>query len=167
MDVSSSEVTADRTMADGYDVIVAGAGLAGHVAALTAAEAGATVCLLEKGDEYGGSSVRAGGGLVFVGTDRQREAGIDDSDDALRKDLTTAGGGVARAELIDAYVDNQLDTYEWMVAPGTVGCSSENGTPAGSPASTSPVAGWPRGCCTIRWRRTTVSPTATARRSGD
>jgi len=118
MDVSSSEVTADRTMADEYDVIVAGAGLAGHVAALTAAEAGATVCLLEKCDEYGGSSVRAGGGLVFVGTDRQREAGIDDSDDALRKDLTTAGGGVARAELIDAYVDNQLDTYEWMVARG-------------------------------------------------
>jgi flavin-dependent dehydrogenase len=56
------------------DVIVVGAGLAGNVAALTAAESGATVCLLEKGGQAGGSSVKAGGGLLFAGTDVQAAA---------------------------------------------------------------------------------------------
>jgi fumarate reductase flavoprotein subunit len=97
-----------------YDIVVVGGGLAGHVAALTAAETGASVCLLEKGPEFGGSSIRSGGGLVFAGTDLQRHAGIEDSADALREDLIEAGRGKAKTEMVDAYAGNQLETYEWM-----------------------------------------------------
>jgi fumarate reductase flavoprotein subunit len=100
------------------DVVVVGAGLAGHVAALSAAESGLRVALLEKGAEFGGSSTRAGGGLVFAGTDLQRKAGFEDSPARLRESLVATGGGVAREELIDAYVDRQLETYEWMVGQG-------------------------------------------------
>lgn len=100
------------------DVVVVGAGLAGHVAALSAAEAGLQVALIEKGAEYGGSSTRSGGGLVFAGTDLQRRVGIEDSPARLRQTLVVTGGEVAREELIDAYVDRQLETYEWMVAQG-------------------------------------------------
>ena len=101
-----------------FDVIVVGAGLAGHAAALSAAEAGRSALLLEKGPQYGGSSVRAGGGLVFAGTDLQRAGGIEDGNDALREDLLLTGRGKARPELVDAYVDNQLETYEWLTASG-------------------------------------------------
>ena len=42
------------------DVIVLGAGIAGHCAALAAAEQGASVMLLEKASQPGGSSAMAG-----------------------------------------------------------------------------------------------------------
>ncbi len=103
---------------DAFDVVVAGAGLAGLVAALTAAEGGASVALLEKGAEPGGSSARSGGGLIFVGTDLQEQAGVEDSLDSLREDLMRAAQGRARPELIDAYVDNQLETYRWLCDQG-------------------------------------------------
>jgi fumarate reductase flavoprotein subunit len=124
-------VTEERD--DVFDVVVAGAGLAGHVAALTAAEAGAKVLLLEKGPEFGGSSVRAGGGLAFAGTDVQRAAGIDDSAEALRADLVRIGGGHADEALIDAYVDHQLETFEWLRAVG-VGISLADPTVPGEVA---------------------------------
>ena len=103
---------------ESYDVVVVGAGLAGLVAALSAAEAGAEVALLEKGAEYGGSSSRSGGGLSFVGTDLQQQAGVQDSLDAFRADLTRVSEGRARPEIIDAYVDNQLETYNWLCSQG-------------------------------------------------
>jgi len=104
--------------ADIHDVVVVGAGLAGNAAALSAAEAGATVCLLEKGEAYGGTSVKAGGGLVFAGTDLQREAGVEDDDEALRTAILAAGRGASDPETVAAYVDHQLDTYTWMTARG-------------------------------------------------
>ena len=103
---------------DTFDVVVVGAGLAGLIAALTAAEAGANVALLEKGADYGGSSSRSGGGMVFACTDLQEKAGIEDSLDAFRDDLMRASQGRAQPELIDAYIDNQLDTYRWMAGRG-------------------------------------------------
>lgn len=111
-------VATDEQTTAVFDVVVAGAGLAGHAAALSAAEAGATVVLLEKGPEFGGSSVLAGGGLVFAGTDLQKAAGIDDSAEALRADLIAAGRGHADEALVDAYVDHQLETFEWLRASG-------------------------------------------------
>src|SRR6185437_12208591 len=104
------------TSADEFDVVVAGAGLAGLVAALTAAQGGASVALLEKGPNSGGSSQRSGGGMIFVGTDLQQQAGVEDSLGSLRSDLLRASKGRARPEIIDAYVDNQLATYQWLCA---------------------------------------------------
>lgn len=104
--------------ATAYDVVVVGAGLAGNAAALAAAEAGATVCLLEKGEAYGGTSVKAGGGLVFAGTDLQREAGVHDDGEGLRAAILAAGRGASDPETVAAYVDHQLDTYTWMTEHG-------------------------------------------------
>jgi fumarate reductase flavoprotein subunit len=97
-----------------YDVVVVGAGLAGNAAVLTAAEAGLSVCLLEKGEAYGGTSVKAGGGLVFSGTELQRAAGVDDDGEQLRAAVMAAGHGKSDPETVAAYVDHQLDTYQWM-----------------------------------------------------
>jgi fumarate reductase flavoprotein subunit len=96
------------------DVVVVGAGLAGCVAALVAAERGASVVLLEKRDAPGGSSVLAGGGLLFAGTDLQKERGIEDSPELLRESIAAAGRGHSDPVTVGIYVDRQLDTYEWL-----------------------------------------------------
>ena len=46
------------------DVVIAGGGMAGLAALLTAAEAGADALLLERGNDLGGSTVLSSGLLV-------------------------------------------------------------------------------------------------------
>jgi len=100
------------------DVVVVGAGLAGCAAALAAAERGATVCLLEKADAAGGSSVKAGGGLLFAGTRLQREHGVEDSAQALRQAIMAAGQDHNDPVAVDVYVANQLAAYDWIAGLG-------------------------------------------------
>lgn len=100
------------------DVVVVGAGLAGSAAALAAAERGATVCLLEKGQAAGGSSVRAGGGLLFAGTRLQQQAGVADSAESLREAILAAGQRRNDPAAVDVYVDNQLAAYDWLTGLG-------------------------------------------------
>ena len=102
-----------------FDVVVVGGGLAGHVAALTAAEAGASVCLLEKEPQVGGSTLMSGGFFAFAGTDEQRTRGIEDSDAVLRADLVASAEPAGDVPLIDRYVERQLDVYQWMKSIGT------------------------------------------------
>lgn len=101
-------------MTDNPDVLVLGGGLAGHAAAISAAEDGATVTILEKTDEIGGSAPLSGGSLVFAGTDIQAEQGIDDSPERLRADLLRVGGATCDPALVDLYVNHQMDAYAWL-----------------------------------------------------
>lgn len=96
------------------DVLVLGAGIAGHCAALAAAESGARVLFLEKSSQPGGSSAIAGGAFVFCGTDLQSEAGVHDSIDALRDDLLESGQSKNNLALVDAFLANQLETYDFL-----------------------------------------------------
>jgi fumarate reductase flavoprotein subunit len=123
-----------------FDVIVVGGGLAGHSAALTAAESGASVCLLEKGEDFGGSSVKAGGGMLFAGTDLQAEAGVEDDNEKLRQSILKAGQGKSDSETVEVYLRHQLDTYEWtrdlgvewtLVLTGTSDVSRMHAAPQG------------------------------------
>jgi len=97
------------------DVLVIGGGIAGHSAALSAAERGAaSVVLLEKTADFGGSSRQAVGGFAFAGTDLQREAGAFDSNEELRRDLLKSGEGRNDAALLQLFLDRQLDAYDWL-----------------------------------------------------
>jgi fumarate reductase flavoprotein subunit len=101
-------------------LLVIGGGLAGFAAALSAAEAGIDVLLVEKTAATGGSSAMSGGCLAFAGTDLQRERGIEDSSELLLRDLIDVGKGECDEALVRAYADHQLATYEWLKAHGVV-----------------------------------------------
>ena len=50
-------------MKDNYDVVVVGSGVGAFISALAAAKNGASVLMLEKGSEWGGTSSKSGGGV--------------------------------------------------------------------------------------------------------
>lgn len=103
---------------DSYDVVIIGGGLAGLCAAVEAGEKGASVLLLEKQEELGGSTVLSSGYMAFAGTDMQQAAGIEDSTESLINDLIEIGGGVNDRELVQVYGKHQLETYHWMKEKG-------------------------------------------------
>src|SRR6476469_10058467 len=84
-------------------------------AAVEAGEQGASVLLLEKQDELGGSTVLSSGYMAFAGTDMQEKAGIIDSTKSLLADMTAVGGGVNDPTLVAEYGRYQLETYQWLV----------------------------------------------------
>ena len=100
------------------DVVVLGAGIAGHSAALSAAEAGANVLLLEKASQAGGSSAMAGGGFIFAGTDLMIEAGYAEDPDYLRRRLFESGKHKNNPALVDAYANHQLEAYAFLQQHG-------------------------------------------------
>jgi flavocytochrome c len=102
------------------DLVVVGGGLAGHCAALAAAEAGARVLLLEKEAKIGGATILSGGSFAFAGTPLQRREGVDDSGERLRADLRRVGAYENDEALVDAYVARQRETHDWLAAKGVV-----------------------------------------------
>lgn len=71
------------------DVVVAGSGIAGMSAAVTAIDNGAKVVVFEKGKNYGGCAIINGGIIALGGGTRtQKEHGVDDSPEKLYKKLT-------------------------------------------------------------------------------
>lgn len=96
------------------DLLVLGTGIAGQVAATTAAEAGLKVALLEKTDARGGSSVMSGGWFAFSGTQEQAEHGEHDSRELFLKDMLEVGEHLNRTDLLEAYLDRQDETYRWL-----------------------------------------------------
>lgn len=110
----------DTKIPQAVDVIVLGGGLAGHCAALAAAEAGAKVVILEKMDKPGGSTLMSAGSFALAGTDLQKQIGIEDTPEGLAAELMKVSGNLADPKLIDIYVQNQIDAYEWLKRQGVV-----------------------------------------------
>ncbi|MCO6385294.1 FAD-dependent oxidoreductase [Oceanicola sp. 502str15] len=120
------------------DVLVVGAGMAGYAAAISAAELGADVLLVEKEELDGGSSILAGASFAFAGTKAQADAGIEDDIETLRKDLLDVGGYKNNPEILELYLDHQLETYDWLRSVGVrfqdVQLSSNMSRPRSHPA---------------------------------
>lgn len=66
-------------MKNNYDIIIVGSGAGAFVAAITAANKGASVLMLEKGNEWGGTSAKSGGGLWIPNNKNIASAGVNDS----------------------------------------------------------------------------------------
>jgi 3-oxosteroid 1-dehydrogenase len=75
-----------------FDVVVVGCGAAGMTAALTAAQRGLTVLVIEKTDTFGGSTARSGGGLWVPGNDVLNRARVADTPEQARAYLAHVVG---------------------------------------------------------------------------
>lgn len=101
------------------DVVVVGLGGAGCAAAVSALEAGASVVVLEK-TEQGGGSTRVCGGLVYMGggTALQKKLGVEDTPEDMKAYVTAAAGPTADPTLLDIYCASSIDLYNWLEAHG-------------------------------------------------
>ena len=97
-------LTPAEDLAPAYDVVVAGSGAAGLVAAVRAADAGLSVLVAEKAALLGGTTA-AGGGVMWAPNNHlAARAGFSDSHERAVDYLTEAAGHVLSAEEIDWYV---------------------------------------------------------------
>jgi fumarate reductase flavoprotein subunit len=96
------------------DVIVVGAGLAGLAGAITAADAGRRVLLIDKRYKPGGSAMGAGGSFSAANSRLQRLANIQDSPEQHFEDANRIGKGRADAELLRLYTRQAAPTQEWL-----------------------------------------------------
>jgi hypothetical protein len=112
------------------DVVVIGAGAAGLPAAIAAREAGASVIVIEAEKHIGGHAITSGGNVPLGGgTSAQKKHGIEDSPDLLFRDLTDWSVVEPNGfpdyryndrEIIRAFADNSVATYEWLIAHGVI-----------------------------------------------
>ncbi|HPK87217.1 MAG TPA: FAD-dependent oxidoreductase [Atribacterota bacterium] len=109
------------------DVLVVGSGAAAFSAAITAAEKGSNVIMLEKGSVIGGTTLRSGGGFWIPNNWWQKKTGIQDNkEDATRymarysypqfynPDEPMLGLMKNDFELIDTYYDRAHEAVEFL-----------------------------------------------------
>ncbi len=107
-----------ETWSDDADVVVVGFGIAGACAALEAARAGASVVLLERAAEYGGTSSMSGGHFYLGGgTAVQRATGIEDSPEEMFKYLMAVSLDPDEAK-IRAFCEDSVEHFDWIEALG-------------------------------------------------
>lgn len=103
------------------DVVVVGAGGAGLAAAIEARAAGASVCVLEKGQAPGGSTALSVGSVTCTGTRLQRAAGIDDDPIAHWEDMAAFDGALLERDnraLARVLCEEIPATFAWLEAHG-------------------------------------------------
>lgn len=105
-----------ETREDSYsaDVVIVGAGGAGLSAAVTAAEAGAKVIVLEKMMMPGGNTLISGGEMAAPGNWLQKEQGIEDSVEQFYNDILKGGDNENDPELVKVLAENALPAAEWL-----------------------------------------------------
>jgi succinate dehydrogenase/fumarate reductase flavoprotein subunit len=100
--------------AEKFDVVVLGSGAAGLTAALAASGHGASVLVLEKADQLGGTSAWSGGMIWIPNNPHMRAAGIADSREEALTYLRSLSHDLIPDELAQAYVDHGAEMVEWL-----------------------------------------------------
>lgn len=96
------------------DIVIVGAGAAGAMAALAAAEQGATFVGLDQLAEFGGTAIVSGGGMSVAGSSMQAERGIEDSPERAFHDLVDPQSE-ADEEWVRFYYGRAAEQlFEWL-----------------------------------------------------
>ena len=102
------------------DVVVVGGGIAGLSAAIEAANAGASVTLLEKAADVGGTTKTSGGLIYAANTSVQQKNGITDTAAAMIAHYTHAARGMADPNQIAIAANKSADNITFMLNQGAV-----------------------------------------------
>lgn len=100
------------------DLLVVGLGGAGFAAALEGLERGLKVTAIDRFE--GGGSTAANGGIYYAGggTRIQKEAGEEDTPEEMYKYLKIEAGDVVSDETLRKFVDESVETVDWILANG-------------------------------------------------
>jgi len=102
------------------DVVVIGSGAAGLPASIAAAEAGASVIIVEQNYDIGGHAIESGGNVALGGgTSLQKKYGIEDTPDRMFEDLVNWHDyRFSDREIIRAFCDESVATFDFLLAHG-------------------------------------------------
>jgi len=102
------------------DVVIVGSGAAGMPAAISAAEAGASVIIVEQNYDIGGHGIQSGGNIALGGgTSLQKKYGVEDSPDKMFEALTNwRDYRFSDREIVRAFCNESPATFEFLVAHG-------------------------------------------------
>ncbi len=102
------------------DVVVVGSGAAGLPASIAAAEAGASVIIVEQNYDIGGHGIQSGGNIALGGgTSLQKKFGVEDSPDKMFEALVNWHDyRFSDREIVRAFCDESVATFEFLVAHG-------------------------------------------------
>ncbi|WP_071393546.1 flavocytochrome c [Bacillus tuaregi] len=112
--IKGDSSTANKDIETAYDVVVIGGGGAGLTSAITAAENGAKVVVLEKMPAVGGNTLISGGEMAAPGNWLQEKEGIEDSTDLFYEDILKGGDNESDPALIRVIADNALNEAIWL-----------------------------------------------------
>ncbi len=96
------------------DVVIVGAGAAGLSAAITAAESGADVIIIEKQGVTGGSTARSGGKILAAGTPWQEAQGQEDNPDMMYDYLMSFSQGMINESMLRMFCDDSAENLAWL-----------------------------------------------------
>ena len=100
------------------DVVVVGSGISGMAAALSAAQSGARVIMLEKLSLTGGAATGSGGAILAAGSCLQNEADGNMDPSGLIENLYRYSEEQANLDVITHIVDHSAEVIDWYVGLG-------------------------------------------------
>ena len=100
------------------DVVVVGSGISGMAAALSAAQEGARVIMLEKLSLSGGAATGSGGAILAAGSSLQSEADGNMDPEGLVENLYRYSEEQANLDVIKHIVSHSAEIIDWYVGLG-------------------------------------------------